>query len=316
MPPPRRSSTAAAATAAANAAANTAAATAAAAAAAEPAAAASTSRTRSGSNNPPRDTAAARSAAASASVDLETATLVVGKEVEDLGNYIELGVAKTKVQDSSKIVFAGGAVMLHMSNIDLACDGMRLAATVAPVAGAPTFQSVMRELQESGTAPGAVGTALYKRKVNLDPVARCLLGLALSRGVLRVTTKGFYILPADTEVAQLDSAAAAAPATSGPAFQEAISRGVAVCMAEQAAALATSAGAAAASSRGGGAGAGGDTSSSSPVVDTDQATFLDMVDHPFTDPEVCVCVCVVIGVCLCVRECVGVDVKCGRCAPN
>ena len=36
-------------------------------------------------NNPPRGTAATRGAAASASVDMDTAALVLSKEVDDLG---------------------------------------------------------------------------------------------------------------------------------------------------------------------------------------------------------------------------------------
>ena len=90
---PRRS-TAAAATAAAAAAAPAGVPPEPAAAAAEPAPAAPASRTRGGSSNLPRDTAAKRSATASAGVDMDTAALVLSKEVDDLGNHIELGVAK------------------------------------------------------------------------------------------------------------------------------------------------------------------------------------------------------------------------------
>ena len=105
---------------------------------------------------------------------------------------------------------------------------MQLAGVVPAVPGETDFGSAMKTLQLSGSAAGGVGAAAFKRKVELSKVGTCLLSLALSCGALRVTTKGFYILPSQGEVRRL--MALAVPGFTGAAFQEAISKQVAVCL--------------------------------------------------------------------------------------
>lgn len=234
--PTRAAATAAAAAAATAAAAGAGAASAPAAGSATTAAAAPPGR--GNSNNPRRTTAASTHAAAAAAVDSATATEVpLEKTVQDLDLTIELGVARTPVLDAGKVVLPSGTILLHMTDDDISIQGMQLAGCVPAVAGTPDFGSVTRTLRASGSVSGGVGTALYKRKVGLDPVARCLLTLALSVGALRVTTKGYYILPSRDELTRRASpgpvGGGAPAAMSAATFQEAVSRQVAVCLAGQ-----------------------------------------------------------------------------------
>lgn len=271
-------------------------------------------RGRRSANNPPPTTAATAAAAAAAAVDIATAAPVLsGKKVEDLGAFAELGVARTRVLDSNKVVFPSGQVLEHMTDVDIRMEGMQLAGVLPAVPGETDFGSAMKTLQLSGSAAGGVGAAAFKRKVELGKVGTCLLTLALSCGALRVTTNGFFILPSQDEVRRLITPAV--PAFTSPEFQEAISKQVAICMTGRGA-LGVGAGASAGASAGTGVGANagaatataaagsGNASSAAPLTDPEESQFVDMISAGFTDPEVCVRVCVCAGVCLMV-ECLG-----------
>ena len=81
----------------------------------------------------------------------------------------------------------------------------------------------------------------------------------------------------------------------GLAFQEAISKQVAICMTGRGA-LGVGAGASAGTGVGANATAtaaagSGNASSAAPLTDPEEAQFVDMISAGFTDPEVCVSVC-------------------------
>lgn len=246
----------------------------------------------SSSNNAPPSTPAVRRAACEAAVDWDTATPVaVGTACDDLSVFTEVGVARLKVVDVSKLFFAQGKQGLaDLEDSEIYMAGGLLSRALPPVG--KNFGAVMKSKQAVGVG-GAVGAAAFKRKIALADVGRSLLELAVSGGLLQQTAQGLFLLPSDAEILAATTPAPSPAPAPNAVMAEAISKEVAIHVAAAMAqgksvgpgAAVASVGGVVSSPASGSAGGSAVGGGGTPLVDKVKDGFLEMVAMPPTDPE-------------------------------
>eukprot|EP00752_Nemacystus_decipiens_P017334 g15530.t1 len=192
--------------------------------------------------------------------DLSAATLVpIDEDVQEMSIWRKLGQLATSEPgvDPALVVVGGDKPLLGMSldAISIACGP--LVQSYDPVLGQPDYGTALEAGRaiEAGTGT-ADAAAAFRRSLAREAVAKCLVYLALSAGLLK-RGGGYVFLPSMIDVAQAKAMPPPVAPVRPPALDASVQEEVSKQVAIQLAAVAGTKGGGAAASVAGGKGAAG-----------------------------------------------------------